>query len=307
MDPEARRRRRRSVEAAAAGVAALLALSGGTLGRASVVSRVDPATLRGEGAAVRLPSWAFGVAWARRGSTVALVVKPTGGTGFPIRVLSTPPLRVVRSVSVGARDVCGLTFRGPTLVALVSDRLCYRTGGSFAVVRLDVRRGRVVSTVAVPGLHVAYPTNVAFGDGRAYVAHAGGGVDVVNLATGAVAARFPRRVLAKGAGIVPAHWLGRHQLALGAKVVDVRTWRSRVLEPGAHGVVAAGSDLVAYGPRGVAVYTRGGRLVFRPVAAETVWNVEAFGRYVYAGSTVIDTRARRVSTGSPAAATLVLS
>jgi len=295
------------MEAAAAGAAALLALSSGALGQPSFVSRVDPATLRGEGAALRLPSWAFGVAWARRGSTVALVVKPTGGTGFPIRILSTSPLRVVRSISVGARDVCGLTFRGPTLVALVSDRLCYRTGGSFAVLRLDVRRGRVVSAVAVPGLHVAYPTNVAFGDGRAFVARAGGGVDVVSLATGATAARVPRRVLAKGADIVPAHWLGRHRLALAARVVDVRTWRSRVLEPGARGVVAAGGDLVAYGPRGVAVYTRGGRPLFRPVTAGAVWNVETFGRYVYAGSTVVDVRTRRVSTGSPAAATLVLS
>jgi len=294
------------VEAAAAGVAALLVLSGGTLGHASVLNRVDPATLRREGAAVRLPGWAFGVAWARRGSTVALVVKPTGGIGFPIRVVSATRVRVVRTIPVGARDVCGLTFRGPTLVALVSDRLCYHTGGSFAVLRIDVPSGRVASTVPVPALHVAYPTNVAFGDGRAFVAHPGGGVDVVNLATGGVRARFPRRMLAKGEGIVPAHWLGRHLLALGANVVDVRTWRSRVLEPGSRGVVAAGGELVAYGPRGVAVYSRGGRRLFRPITRHAVWNVQAFGRDVYAGSEVIDVRSRGVSTGSPRAELLVL-
>lgn len=292
--------------AAAAGAVALLALSGGTLGRASVLNRVDPATLSREGPAVRLPGWAFGVAWARRRSTVALVVKPTGGIGFPIRVVSGAPLRVTRSIPVGARDVCGLTFRGPDLVALASDRLCYRAGGSFALLRIDLRRGRVARTVPVPGLHVADPTNVAFGDGSAFVAHAGGGVDVVNLASGAVTAHFPRRTLAKGAGIVPTHWLGRHLLALGASVVDVRTWRSRVLEPGARGVVAAGGELVAYGPRGVAVYSCGGRLLFRPITREALWNVQAFGRYAYAGSAVIDVRSRRVSTGSPAAVLVAL-
>ena len=129
-------------------------------------------------------------------------------------------------------------------------------------------------------------------------------MDVVSLATGALVRRFPRRALAKGGGIVPAHWLGRHLLALGPQVVDVRSWRRRTLEPGARGVVAAGGDLVAYGPRGVSVYTRAGRLLFRPLTREAVWSVQAFGRYVYAGSAVVDVRSRRVAAG-PAEAILL--
>src|SRR3989442_5643774 len=32
-----------------------------------------------------------------------------------------------------------------------------------------------------------------------------------------------------------------------SRVIDVRTWRARLLEPGARGVAPAGEDLVAYG------------------------------------------------------------
>src|SRR5262249_21641889 len=160
----------------------------------------------------------------------------------------------------------GLTFRGPQVVALVADRPCYWRGGRFAVWRIDPARGRVLGTTPVPAIHQVLPTNLAFGDGRAFVAHPGGGVDSISLATG----RTPGRTLQKGAGIVRASWLGGRLLALGRVVVDVRTWRTVLVAPDAVSVVSDGGELVAYGPNGAALYTRGGRLVGRLFQGEPV-------------------------------------
>ena len=274
--------------AATVTASALLALTGGSLDQPSYLRALDPATLHPRGPSVRLPSWALGFAWARSGSTLAIVAKPSA-TAQPVRFVDTNRMRVEGVVGVGDRDVCGLTFRGPTLVALTPDRPCYWSGGRFAILRIDVQAGRIVRVTPVPRLHVAFPTNIAFGDNRAFVTRAGGGILAVNLTTGAVSAHTPRRTLAKGEGIVPTRWLGHHLLAAGRRVVDVRHWRARVLEPDARGVARAGANLVVYGPHGVAVHTRAGRLLFRALTDVPVTNVRVNGRYVYAAEdTTVD-------------------
>jgi hypothetical protein len=285
---------------------AVLVLSAGTPGQPSFLHRADPATLRFEGVTLRLPGLAFGYAWARRGATLAVVTKPTGGMGFPVRLVALPALEVVGSVAVGTRDVCGLTFRGSTLVALTADQPCYRPGGRFSILRIDVGARRVTSVRDVPGLHVAAPTNLAFGDGRAFVAGADGAVDSVELVSGTTSVHRPRRALAKGADVVPTAWFGGNLLGVGDRVVDVRTWRTRVLEPGARGVVRAGGDLAEYGPRGVAVYTRSGRFLFRPIADPVTAGVTATGGRLYAGGEVVDLASRSVRP-APAGLAFVLA
>jgi hypothetical protein len=157
-----------------------------------------------------------------------------------------------------------------------------------------------------------FPTNLAFGDGSAYVARAGAGLDVIDLRTGTVVRRHPRRSLAKGEGIVFTRWLGFHQLAMGLAVVDVRTWRTRTLDPTARGVAPAGADLVAYGPHGAQVFTRAGHLRMRLLANTDVAVVHVVGRYLYAAegksilAHVIDLRTRR-ETPTSADANLVWS
>src|SRR2546425_6119480 len=154
--------------AATLATSALLALTGGALDAPSNLSAVDPATLQPRGPSVRLPSSAFGLAWARSGSTLAIVAKPTA-TGQPLRLVDTRRMGVTAVVEVGDRDVRGLTFRGPTLVALASDRPCYWNGGRFSILRVDVRRHRIVRVTPAGGLHVAFATNLAFGDNFAFL------------------------------------------------------------------------------------------------------------------------------------------
>jgi hypothetical protein len=282
------------VEAAAAAATALIALTTGAPGQGAALRSVDALTLRPAGQALHLPGGAFGLAWARSGTTLALVTKPTGGLGFPIRLFHTGRLRAAGAVSVGARDVCGLTFAAPTLVALVSTQLCYHAGGSFSVLRIDVGRRRVASTTPIHGLRLAAPTNIAFGAGQAFVARAGGGVDALDLRTGRLRRHEPRRMLAKGEEVVWTHWLGGGLLGVGPRVVDVRTWRSRTIEPGATGIVRAGNELAAYGARGVALYSRAGRLHIRVTTIPTFAAVTAVGGRLYVGSaTVFDLRTRR--------------
>src|SRR5207302_7056705 len=127
------------------------------------------------------------------------------------------------------------------------DQPCYWRGGRFSVLRV----GKKVSVIPVAGLTTAAPTNLAFGDGKAFVAYAGGTIDAVDLHTGAVRSHRPRRMLAKGEGIVFTRFLGGHLLAVGGRTVDVRSWRERVPDPGALGVGARGSVLADYGRDGV--------------------------------------------------------
>lgn len=257
---------------------ALIALALGGPGAGSL-QRVAPGTLRPLGPAVRVPNAMLGYAFARRGSTLALVVKPVA-TGQPIRIFDAVRLRVRRTISVGDRDVCGLTFTGPTLVALASDRPCYWSGGHFSLLRVDPARG-VVGAVPVRGLHTVFPTNLAFGDGHAYVIR-GDAVDAVDLQTGAVAEHRPRRSLAKGAGIVFARWLGDHRLGAGGAIVDVRTWRRTSLLAGARGVVGGAHDLVAFGDHGAFVYTRPGHLRLHVLPSAQIVDAHVVGRLLYA-------------------------
>jgi hypothetical protein len=278
------------ISAVLAGALVTLVSSGpGGTGR---LEHVAPATLAVRDS-VRAPDASFGLAWARRGSRIAFVAKPRA-TGQPVRIVDARTLRTVRVIQVGDRDVCGLTYDGASLVALVADHQpCYWSGGHFSLLR--VMTG---ATVRVPALGSVFPTNLAFGDGKAFVARVGGGVDAVDLRTGSTTRHRPRRTLSKGQGIVAARWLGGHLLAAGPAVVDVRSWRARTLDPTARGVApAGGAGLVAYGPRGAAVYTRTGVLRFRVLRGVAVGSVHVVGRYLYAAedstADIVDLRTRR--------------
>ena len=82
-------------------------------------------------------------------------------------------------------------------------------------------------------------------------------------------------------------------------MIDVRTWRSTILDPTARGVASAGSDLVAYGPKGAKVFTRSGRYRFRVLANVDVGTVKVVGPYLYAAegrsilAHVVDLQTRR--------------
>ena len=290
--------------ASSALAAGLLALVSSAPGGPGTLEHLAPATLQPHGAHVRAPDSSLGFAWARHGATLALVAKPVA-TGQPIRIVDVRTLRTRRVLPIGDRDVCGLTFDGRDLVALTANQPCYWAKGRFALVRYDSDSWRVRQTVAAPGLRSVFPTNLAFGDGHAFVARAGAGVDEVDLRTGAVVRRHPRRSLAKGEGIVLARWLGRHQLGIGPAVIDVRTWRARVYDSSAVGIAPAGGDLAAYGPRGVALFTRVGAPLYRLLAQNDVRVAHVVGRYLYAADDglahVIDltTRGELPTSGDP--------
>jgi hypothetical protein len=222
---------------------------GSPSGTRSSLQLLQPGTMRTV-RAIRLPSAFLGYAWARRFDTLAVVVKPVA-TGQPIRILDARTMRVRRTIEVGDRDVCGLTFRGRTLLALAADRPCYWSGGHFSVLRIV--GGRIVRVAPVAGLSTAAPTNLAFGDGNAYVTQPGGTIETISLRTGALTVHRPRRTLAKGERIEWTTWIGRHRLAVGGNVVDVRTWRKRPLAPGVTRIAGSGGVLVGFGARGATV------------------------------------------------------
>jgi hypothetical protein len=264
------------------GVTSLIALFGPTApGGTTTLEHVVPATLEARGPTVTLPDNSLGDAWARRNYTLALVVKPVA-TGQPIRIVDTRTLRTRKVVPVGDRDVCWLTFDRSDLVALTADRPCYWKDGHFSLMRFDSRSWSLRQTLPLPTIHTVFPTNLAFGDGQAFVTRAGAGIDAIDLRTGRVERHHPRRSLSKGEGVVQTRWLGGHLLASGASVIDVRTWHSRVLDPSARGVAPAGVDLVAYGPRGAKVFTRSGRYRFSVLPTVSVATVHVVGRYLYA-------------------------
>lgn len=227
----------------------LIGLALGSPGAPSSLQLLAPGTLRTV-RALHLPNASLGFAFARRDHTVAVVVKPVA-TGRPIRLVDTRTMKVTRVIGVGDRDVCGLAFYGGTLFALAADRPCYWPSGSFSVLRIV--DGRVAHVVPVRGLSTLAPTNLAFGDGNAYIARVGGEIDVVDLGTGAFSIHRPSRVLAKGERVLRTQWLGAHRLGVGPNVVDTRTWRARRIVAGERGVSAGPSVLVAWGDRGAEV------------------------------------------------------
>jgi hypothetical protein len=270
------------MEAFSPGLTSLIALLAPvTFGGQTTLEHVAPATLEARGPTVTLPDSSLGEAWAQRNSTLAFVVKPVA-TGQPIRIADTRTLRTRKVVPVGDRDVCRLTFDRNDLVALTADRPCYWKGGHFSLMRFDSGTWRLRKVVPLPTIRTVFPTNLAFGDGRAFVTRAGAGVDAIDLATGRVERHHPRRSLSKGEGVVETRWLGGHLLASGAAVIDVRTWRSRVLDPTARSVAPAGANLIAYGPRGAKVFTRSGRYRFGVLRTIDLATVRVAGRYLYA-------------------------
>jgi hypothetical protein len=275
--------------AAAAGLIALV--PGG-------LTHVSAPTLERVGRVVAAPSTSLGLAWARRGSTLALVAKPVA-TGQPIRIVDARTLRTRRVIGVGDRDVCGLTYDRGALVALVANQPCYWPNGRFAVVRYGRGGAR---TIRVAGLRTVFPTNLAFGDGHAFVARAGGGIESIDLHTGRLVRHRPRRALAKGEGIVSTRWLGSHRLALGGSIVDVRSWRARPADGGAVGVARTAGGLAAYGAHGIAILTGTGRIRYRVLADANVRVVRSAGRYLYAASDftawIVDLRTHRVAAAS---------
>ncbi len=257
--------------------ALVLSLALGSFNTPATLRHLDPATLRPVGAELRLPGAPLGYAWARRDTTLAVVVKPVA-TGQPVRLVDLRSMRVTRVIPVGDRDVCGLAYDGPTLVALTADQPCYWKGGHFSVLRF----GATATSTPVPALDTVWPTNLAFGAGHAYVSYAGGVVDAVDLHTGAVVAHRSRRMLAKGEGLVFTRWLGRGLLGVGGTIVDTGTWRKHAPDPGATGTATDGSLIADFGRNGVTVRTRSGRLVQRVLGDEDVSDVRIGKRYLYA-------------------------
>jgi hypothetical protein len=261
-------------------VTALIGLILGYTGP-STLQHVNPQTLAGQGTALRIPGGITGYAWARRYGTLAVMLRGAGVPG-PVEIVDAARLRVRRVVPMGEHDVCGMAFVGPTLFALTAEGSCYGANSGFSVIRIDAVRGRVTRVTPVAGLGTVYPVNVTLGDGHAYVARGGGGIDSVDLRTGTVVSHTPQRTLAKGEGIVYTRWLGQHRVGAGNRVVNVRTWRSRVLLAGATVVAPAGRYLVATGHHGGAEYTQSGRFVRRILGDEDVTTTWTVGNRIYA-------------------------
>jgi hypothetical protein len=278
---------------AAAAVALVLAVSGSP----ARLQALDPLTLAPQGPSLRVAEPTFGLVWARSpDGTLALVVKRSE-SGERIELVS-PALRRVRVVPMLGLDVCGLTWRGRSrIVALVGSQPCYWSSTVLSLKTIDTRTGRIVRERAV-GLEGGAPApNVAFGGGRAFVTRAGGLIAAIDLATARLTGHRPRRSLQKGEELVYPHWLGNGRLSVRGHIVDVRTWRARIIESGARGIVRAGDRFVSYGPAGVGIYTRSGRLLGRPLAVPV--NVaRVVGRFAYAatasGTAIVDLRTRRV-------------
>jgi hypothetical protein len=133
--------------------------------------------------------------------------------------------------------------------------------------------------------------------GRIFVAGFDGSVATWTL-DGRVAVHRWRSTAAVSKGNTPtvsAAWLGGETLAigrgrlrgprnlpLGARLVDTRTWRSRILDASALGVARAGDRVVAYGRDGLRLSTRDGQLVLRALRGADIRFVRVRGRYVYA-------------------------
>jgi hypothetical protein len=149
---------------------------------------------------------------------------------------------------------------------------------------------------------------------RAYMVEQEGRVMVVDLSSGKVTMRaLPLRQPARAAkGIsataVQAIWLGQGLLALtgvrrvpsgrlapmGLRLLDTRSWRTRLLEADATGMAHVGATLLAYqpqfdqlGPKAHAIGLRGyrvdGSIRFRAFSGQPITVVGSHAGYAYAG------------------------
>jgi hypothetical protein len=216
-------------------------------------------------------------------------------TANAVKVYDRSSLRLVHSYPLRGRDTCAVGLDGTTAVALVG---CLKpTSRRYAVVRFGPSRARI--PVRLPLAAIRYPVSVAFGDGHAYVVHAFGAVDAIDLRTGSVTSHAPLRTLAKGEGYVRAQWLGDHLLGLGGTVVDVRTWHRRTLAPHASETIAGGDKIATVGSNGVDVYTKSDlRLYRRLLRGEVIDSALLDGDVLYAQSAlvwyVVDVRTGRM-------------
>jgi hypothetical protein len=201
-----------------------------------------------------------------------------------LKVFDQATLHLVRSYPFRARDVCAVGLDGAAPVALVGCKS--QTSRRYAVVRFDpapvrIPVGRLIAAIR-------YPVSMAFGDGHAYVVHAFGAVDAIDLRSGTVTSHAPKRTLAKGEGYLKAAWLGDHLLALGGTVVDVRMWVRRTLGAHATETVAGGDRIATVGPNGVNVYAkRDLRLYRRLFRGEVIDSALLDGDVLYAQSALV--------------------
>lgn len=216
-------------------------------------------------------------------------------TAHGVKVYDRSTLRLVHSYRLRGKDTCAVGLDGTTPVALVG--CLSQTSRNYTVVRFGTTPARV--RVRQPLTAIRYPVSVAFGDGHAYVVHAFGAVDAIDLSSGAVTSHSPPRTLSKGEGYMRAEWLGNHLLGIAGNVVDVRAWHRRTLAPHASETVAGGDKLATVGPNGVNVYTKSDlRLYRRLLRGQVIDSALLDGDVLYAKSAlvwyVIDVRTGRM-------------
>jgi hypothetical protein len=258
-------------------------------GRPVTFQHLAPLTLKPTGPALRVAVSPYTFHPLAVGSGL-LVARTAHG----VRVYGRSSLRLVHSYPLRAKDTCAVGLDGTTPVAVVG---CLdATSRDYAIVRFGATptRIRVRQSLAT----IRYPVSIAFGDGHAYVVHAFGAVDAIDLRTGSVTSHAPLRTLSKGEGYVRAQWLGDHLLGLAGTVVDVRSWHKRTLAPHATETIAGGDKVATVGPNGVNVYTkRGLRLYRRLLRGEVIDSALLDGDVLYAQSAlvwyVVDVRSGR--------------
>lgn len=160
-------------------VHAAYALAGGTLDRPSRLLALDPATLAIRQRGPLLPSWAFGVVYARStdGQRLAVLPKPSE-TADHLFLLNAATLRVAHMVVLGesACDASWLDSR--RLLVVVAEPICrpYRpTPAHLSTLVVDARTGRIVSRHAVSGSWSLVASAAARGGLLELVAPAGAG------------------------------------------------------------------------------------------------------------------------------------
>lgn len=252
---------------------------GPSWGQPAIFRHLEPLTLNPAGPAlhVRVSPYSFHSLDTGDGLMVAL-------TAGAVKVFDPGSLALVRSYPFRGRDTCAVGLDGTTPVALVGCRSA--TSHRYTIVRFGAARTAI--SVRRPLAPIRYPVSIAFGDGHAYVVHAFGGVDSIDLRSGEVTSHAPRRTLAKGEGYMRAEWLGDHLLGLAGTVVDVRTWHRRTLAPHASETIAGGDRIATVGPNGVNVYTRSDlRLYRRLLRGEVIDSALLDGDVLYAQSALV--------------------
>jgi hypothetical protein len=127
---------------------ALLALTGGELGKGSRLVALDPVTLQPRAEGLALPGWAFGYEWARSpdGSRIALVPKPSETNERLFIIGARGSLAVFVRVWLPGEDVCRLAWPSARRLVLVLTRgpACYTMTKRARLLVVDPLRGRVV-------------------------------------------------------------------------------------------------------------------------------------------------------------------